>query len=874
MTVETTISRAGPYAGAGTVGPFPVPFRFLENGHLRLLKTNVATGAVSTLVLDTDYTVVGAGNDTGAVTLANILAAGYTLTVLRNVPATQEADYVENDPFPAESHEMALDKLTMLVQQHGEVQSRALVVPATDPVASRELPSAAARARRYLSFNDLGEPVATTFDIDAISQASQAAIDAAARAADSEADAETAAAIAVERAEFVKNTVDGVTPTVARFSGTGAQTVYTLPSFPGAEENTDVFISGVYQQKDTYSVDGDKLTFNAAPPIGTNNIEVNIAPNVALAIGDATGIRIDDNGTIRSLDSYVKDAQSYVKRAALQYQSYADILDATPRLAVGQIVESLYDQMRYDIDASRTPVNERAIVQTNDYSKVLTYSGRGARLRVTDGTGTYWWVRRGTAASNGGTVLKDALNRSWERENLGSEILAGWFDMFPTRLGGGDISPNIDAALAVMRETGKRLVFDEGWYMHSLPIVLRSGDWIEGAGYLRTRFQKPGKTPASGLAARKAPGYLGDVLGVYDDYNVDACFILYPEADSIYVYGVRLSGFYSESNQTDRSRYGLYAPRMCYDHFEDCSFSSQFAIYTRDCWMTLWDRVMGDRCSVAWYFDGGEISPGVYSGGTSNTFNSCFAHAFGEVGWYIKGLYYSSMNSVGADQGATNSNYPSISYLFQGSSVSINGGGSEGVIGGLFKLMNGSKVTTSNFFAGYFNEDAAKVAAITSIFNLIEVDAGSCLVLDNADLRIDGVVGKIRPYLVSGEKSVIDLRGSTVLPSSGEIDSGFNQWNGGIVRSQQGFTLAGYVSFDAPSGVLTVRRNSINVTVARVALGEYRIVVRNGVGVIGSISSSEARVEVSETENDSVTYKFYNSSGTLVDPRLVHWQGV
>lgn len=313
MTVETTISRAGPYAGAGTVGPFPVPFRFLENGHLRLLKTNVATGAVSTLVLDTDYTVVGAGNDTGAVTLANILAAGYTLTILRNVPATQEADYVENDPFPAESHEMALDKLTMLVQQQGEVQSRALVVPATDPVASRELPSASARARRYLSFNDLGEPVATTFDIDAISQASQAAIDAAGRAANSEADAEAAAATAVERAEFVKHTVDGVTPTVVRFSGTGAQTEFTLPSFPGVAENTMVDISGVVQHLDTYTVDGDKLTFNTAPPVGTENIQVRIAPNVALAIGTASGISINDDGTIRSLDSYVKETRSDVE---------------------------------------------------------------------------------------------------------------------------------------------------------------------------------------------------------------------------------------------------------------------------------------------------------------------------------------------------------------------------------------------------------------------------------------------------------------------------------------------------------------------------------------------------------------------------------
>jgi hypothetical protein len=61
---------------------------------------------------------------------------------------------------------------------------------------------------------------------------------------------------------------------VTNFNGTGSQTAFTLPFSPGAENNTQVYISGVYQQKDRYTVSGTTLTFSTAPPSGTANIEV------------------------------------------------------------------------------------------------------------------------------------------------------------------------------------------------------------------------------------------------------------------------------------------------------------------------------------------------------------------------------------------------------------------------------------------------------------------------------------------------------------------------------------------------------------------------------------------------------------------------
>ena len=127
MTVSTTTAKSGPYAGSGTTGPFTVGFRFLENSHILVVK-NVA-GVETNLVLDTDYTVTGAGASSGSVTLATALATGQTLTIVRNVPTTQETDYVAGDSFPAESHERALDQLTMIAQQLKEEVDRSAKLP-------------------------------------------------------------------------------------------------------------------------------------------------------------------------------------------------------------------------------------------------------------------------------------------------------------------------------------------------------------------------------------------------------------------------------------------------------------------------------------------------------------------------------------------------------------------------------------------------------------------------------------------------------------------------------------------------------------------------------------------------------------------------
>lgn len=75
---------------------------------------------------------------------------------------------------------------------------------------------------------------------------------------------------------------------VQRFSGTGAQTAFTLNAAPQSENVVDIYINGIYQNKDTFSVAGDVITFSEAPPAGTDNIEVQVIVTIALGETDAS----------------------------------------------------------------------------------------------------------------------------------------------------------------------------------------------------------------------------------------------------------------------------------------------------------------------------------------------------------------------------------------------------------------------------------------------------------------------------------------------------------------------------------------------------------------------------------------------------------
>lgn len=132
MTVSTSVVKHL-YSGDGSDKTFDFSFRILESANLLVQLKDNATGALTTQTLTTHYTVSGIGNtvgrtnySSGTVTFVTAPASTKTVVIGLNVEILQETDYVENDVFPSEAHEEALDKLTLIAQQTDEAVERSL----------------------------------------------------------------------------------------------------------------------------------------------------------------------------------------------------------------------------------------------------------------------------------------------------------------------------------------------------------------------------------------------------------------------------------------------------------------------------------------------------------------------------------------------------------------------------------------------------------------------------------------------------------------------------------------------------------------------------------------------------------------------------
>lgn len=116
MTVSTEVDH-NEYTGNGVTTSFPYTFRIFHKSDLVVQVVDINDN-ITDLVLDTDYTVTGAGGYTGGnVILTTALENGFRISIARELPVTQETDLRNQGKFFAEVHEDAFDKLTMLIQQ-------------------------------------------------------------------------------------------------------------------------------------------------------------------------------------------------------------------------------------------------------------------------------------------------------------------------------------------------------------------------------------------------------------------------------------------------------------------------------------------------------------------------------------------------------------------------------------------------------------------------------------------------------------------------------------------------------------------------------------------------------------------------------------
>lgn len=127
MTVPTLNSIAE-FATNGVTTNFPFFFKFLANEDLVVTYVD-PLGVSSVLVLGSQYTVNGAGDEGGSVVTTTALAGPGQLIVSREMDAYQQTSLRNQGKFLAETHEDVFDKLTMLIQQGFSFLGRALLRP-------------------------------------------------------------------------------------------------------------------------------------------------------------------------------------------------------------------------------------------------------------------------------------------------------------------------------------------------------------------------------------------------------------------------------------------------------------------------------------------------------------------------------------------------------------------------------------------------------------------------------------------------------------------------------------------------------------------------------------------------------------------------
>lgn len=158
MTVASEENRSGPYIGNGSATVFSYGFRILNEAHIEVVRTENNTDTV--LALGTDYTVSGVGDaGGGSITTTSAPTAAQTITLLRNVPFTQETDLENQGAYFAETIEASLDLAAMRDQQLSELLSRAVVMPASQsaddiPGFVSDIQNAAANAASAIAARD------------------------------------------------------------------------------------------------------------------------------------------------------------------------------------------------------------------------------------------------------------------------------------------------------------------------------------------------------------------------------------------------------------------------------------------------------------------------------------------------------------------------------------------------------------------------------------------------------------------------------------------------------------------------------------------------------------------------------------------------
>jgi len=259
-------------SGGQTV--FNYNFILLDEGDLVVIQEG------TTLVLNTDYTVTGVGNESGGTfVLASGATAGDLVTYYGATAVGRASQYQVDGRFDAPPLERDLDRITVILQEQSRDIERTVKLNVEDPNTSLELP--AASANKALKWNSAGTQLQNSlYDPDA---AEAAAVSAAASAGSASSSASTAttqaglantARIAAELAE-TNAAASALAAEVAKMEWQGAWSAGTYQINDVVENNGSSWIATAVttEEPSISATDWDLVALKGADGSGTGDVE-------------------------------------------------------------------------------------------------------------------------------------------------------------------------------------------------------------------------------------------------------------------------------------------------------------------------------------------------------------------------------------------------------------------------------------------------------------------------------------------------------------------------------------------------------------------------------------------------------------------------
>ncbi len=187
----------------------------------------------------------------------------------------------------------------------------------------------------------------------------------------------------------------GANLTTNNYTGDGSTTAFTLSLDPSVEQNTFIYIDGVYQQKNTYTTSGTTLTFSAAPP-SSASIEVMSMTAINSIVGT-----VSDNAITTAKIADSTGASDGVTTAKL----------ATSAVTTAKIANDAVNQDKIDDDAVGTDQLAGSLTVDIDGGAIdgttigANAAAAGTFTTVTDGDGAVRAIPQSGTAKTANYVL-------------------------------------------------------------------------------------------------------------------------------------------------------------------------------------------------------------------------------------------------------------------------------------------------------------------------------------------------------------------------------------------------------------------------------------------------------------------------------------